>query len=345
MLRPLARLAPALAAALVLAAGSPAPADPFGGRTPLSRDLVGVGAQVTDQLFNRLSTDYEAALTAAGDPNSPRLYSWDATGSSPVTPKLGAYAITRPNGTAMGLLALNGYHSDTVDFVRTTRGPRAGDPPTTYFVPLARDAVTWAAPAGADAPADLTPAQLRAIYTCRSTTWDRLDPALPATPIRPALPDLGSETRTQFLDAIGVGVLGGCVTTVGAENQGLDPLLVDPGAVVPYSIGHYLGQVYGGHTSLTDDPGPLVPRAINGNPAVDPATHTIGSWFAGSAFGHPVGVAVRESDWVGTDTHGVALRAVFGRTGWICQGSGAADLQSYGFLRFPAAVCGTPTHS
>ncbi|MED7948910.1 hypothetical protein PUR56_08885, partial [Streptomyces sp. BE303] len=67
-----ARVAPALAlaAALALASAAPALADPpqpIPVPPPAATDIVGVGAQVTESLFNQLSTDYNASLTAAGN--------------------------------------------------------------------------------------------------------------------------------------------------------------------------------------------------------------------------------------------------------------------------------------
>ncbi|MFF1904000.1 hypothetical protein [Kitasatospora sp. NPDC058218] len=358
--RPTARAVPALAlaAALGLAGTTPALADP---PAPAATDLVGVGAQGTESLFNQFSTDYNASLAAAGDTTSPRLYSWDSTGTTPITTKSGATAIARPFNSDTGIVALNANSAATLDFSRSTRPPGVGDPADTLFVLLAKDAVTWAAPAGGNAPAGLSTAQLRAIYRCTVTNWRQLDPALPDATIRPVLAgrltvspfgvsgpmaDTSSTLLTQVsspgtTDAL---VAGPCVSVVERENQGTDAVLHDPNALVPYSVGRYLGQTYGGHGRPGDDPGPLVPRAIDGTQPVDQLNHRISASFGASNYARALFTAVRQAEWSATDAHGVALRAVFGPNGWICR-AGAADIRSHGFLPMPGAACGQTVHS
>ncbi|WP_406195590.1 hypothetical protein OH807_07765 [Kitasatospora sp. NBC_01560] len=354
-----ARVVPvlALAVALGLATTSPALADP---PAPAATDLVGVGAQGTDALLNQLSTDYNAALAAAGDTTSPRLYSWDAYGPTSITTKSGAYSMFRPYNSNAGVTALNATTSSTLDFARSARFPAVGDPVSTLFVAMAKDAVSWAAPTGGRAPASLTTAQLRGIYTCDITNWRQIDPALPDATIHPFLAGyltvdrLGPsgpmmDSSSFFLRAIGYPlVLDGwtdhsCVRVVERENQGADAVLHDPDAIVPYSVGRYLGQAYGGHTRPGDEPGALVPRAINGIAPFNPV-HTVNGPFAASTYGRILFNTVRQTEWQATDAHGAALRAVFGPSGWICR-YGAADLRSHGFLQLPGVACGQALHS
>ncbi|MFE4518793.1 substrate-binding domain-containing protein [Kitasatospora sp. NPDC056783] len=321
--------------------GGPAVADPV--VLPVAQDIVGVGAQTTQGVMSRLAADYNASLT---DPYSPRLYSWDSTGPSPITTKTGAVPITRPNGAVGGVQALLNTTSATVDFARSDRIPPSQTPPPGFSsIVLARDAVTWSAPAGGNAPAALTPAQLKGVYQCDVgfRTWKQIDPSKPDEPVKPWLPPTASGTRAFFLAAIGNPAPGGCVQTGPEENEGTDPRLNDVNALFPYSVADYLGQTVGGHGTATDSPGALTLRGVvlgsNNVPVPPVANGVINAVFVNSAFGRVVYNAVRDTEWTATDAHGTALRAIFGPTGWICVNATAkADLKSYGFLVTPA--CG-----
>ncbi|MFF0414551.1 PstS family phosphate ABC transporter substrate-binding protein [Kitasatospora sp. NPDC004745] len=333
----------ALATSLATVASGTALADPAS--LPAAQDIVGVGSDTTQALLNQFSTDYNA--TVAGT-TAPRLYSWDATGTSPITTKTGATSIARPNGSGAGITALNTNTSATVDFARSSRGPAATDPTTDDFIAYAKDAVSWAAlGTGGHAPANLTTANLKDIYTCAVTKWNQIDPSLSSATIKPQLPQASSGTRSFFLQAIGGGTAvtpGACVTTGVQENQGSDPVLNDADILVPYSVAHYIGQVYFGKGSGSDVQGPLTIRSVNGIAPVDTVNKVISSSYAATAYGRVVYNVVRHAEWIATDTHGTALRAIFGPTGWICK-SGSADIKSYGFLPLPSFACGSATHS
>ncbi|MFF2657627.1 substrate-binding domain-containing protein [Kitasatospora sp. NPDC058032] len=325
--------------------GGTALADPPPPLVPNPQDIVGVGSHTTGPLFNQFSTDYNAALASAGDTTSPRLYSFDATGPSPITLKQGAPQIGRPIDVGTGLGAQHVWPS-AIDFVRSDRGPQAGDLPSDLFVAFAKDAVSWAAQAGGHAPANLTTAQLKDIYTCVSTKWSDIDATWPNATIKPFLPPPSSGTRAFFLKALGGGVPlspGACVVSGPEENQGTDQALNDQDAVFPYSVGHFIGQAYLGRGTATDSAGPLTVRNINGIIPVT-AARTINPSFAATTYGRVLYDVVRDSDWNATDTHGQALRKIFGVTGWICSPAGQADTRSYGFLVLPAGACGSTIH-
>ncbi|MFJ8473904.1 PstS family phosphate ABC transporter substrate-binding protein [Kitasatospora sp. NPDC094011] len=324
-----------------LSVGS-ASADP--GVVPQTQDLVGVGAQTTYSVLNQFSVDYNASLTAKGDTTSPRLYSWDTTGTSPVVTKSGAASVPRPDGASAGIRRLVGSTGGTVDFARSDRSPVETDAHGLDFVVVAKDAVTWSASKNGNAPAQLTPAQLASIYTCIITNWQQIDPSLPNATIKPYLPQIDAGTRAVFLASIGRPTLGGCVVTGPEENQGTDPALNDPNAVFPYSVGHYLGQTVGGHSTTTDAPGNLTLRnvVVNGITIAAVTNNVIDGNFANSQFGNMVYNVFRDAEWSGTDAHAQALQNVFGYDGWICNAPiAAADLASYGFLATPA--CGVET--
>ncbi|MFJ4093245.1 substrate-binding domain-containing protein [Kitasatospora sp. NPDC089913] len=254
MLRLAARAAPALAltSALALAVTTPALADP---PQPAATDIVGVGSGISEALLNQISTDYNAALAAAGDTTSPRLYSWDSTGNRQITPKAGADTIVRPDRSNAGVLSLNSTTSRTVDFARSARLPQPSDLTSDVFVGMAKDAISWAAPSDGYAPANLTTAQLSDIYNCHKTNWRQIDPALPDAPIVPVLAGNlvvsqygvdGAPTDSSgfFLKAINYPPPSrsphwdrSCVRIVERGEQGGDAVLHDPGALVPFSVG------------------------------------------------------------------------------------------------------------
>ncbi|GJF31213.1 hypothetical protein KNE206_39130 [Kitasatospora sp. NE20-6] len=339
----------AITASLATLAAVPALADPAS--TPAAGSIVGAGSDTTQAVFNQFSTDYNAFLTAAGNTTSPRLYSWDATGTSPVTTKTGATSIARPNGSGAGISALNANTSATLDFARTSRGPQTGDLTTDDFVAFAKDAVTWSAKAtGGNAPADLTTADLVAIYTCTKTNWNQITDITgytgPNATIKPYLPQASSGTRSFFLKAIGGGTPvtpGACVVTGPEENQGTDAVLNDANVVFPYSVGHYVGQL-NGHVTATDDKGVLTVRKLN-NVAPLTGTNTLSASFAATSYGRVLYNVVRHAEWTGTGTQPDALRAIFGTSGWLCTNATAkADIAGYGFLVLPGAACGSVTH-
>ncbi|MFF2121079.1 PstS family phosphate ABC transporter substrate-binding protein [Kitasatospora sp. NPDC058184] len=331
----------ALATSIATVAGGTAVADPAAGVTPRAIDFVGTGSDTTQAVVNQLAADYNASLT---DPNAPRVYSWDATPiNTTITPKAGSAAIARPNGSGAGIKALTTYTNTTVDFARSSRGPQASDPSSDDFVSLAKDAVAWAAPATGNAPANLSTANLKDIFTCAVTNWHDIDASLPNATIKPFLPQTDSGTRSYFLTTIGGGVAvtpGACVVSGTQENQGSDSVLADPNALVPYSVAHYIGQVYYGQGSGADVQGPLTIRNVNGVLPVDTAAKTISTAFAATPYSRVVYNVFRDSEW----TSNATLRAIFGKNGWLCN-NGANDLKSFGFLPLPAYACGAVTHS
>jgi ABC-type phosphate transport system substrate-binding protein len=212
---------------------------------------VGVGSDTMQNVFDQFSGDYNAGLSAT----APHLYSWDATNPNTgatgdaITEKSGCAAIVRPFGSGQGIGQL-------ATFTKSTSGPfctsfaRSGQPlscappdcpPQLLVVDLnAEDAVTWAAQATTNAPASLTPMQLAGIYTCSFPSWSNVGGA--NAPIHAFLPPIGSDTRSTFLSAIGVTTPGPCVSDLPSANEGVNPVLKDPDAIVPYSIGMYVAE-------------------------------------------------------------------------------------------------------
>lgn len=331
----------AATASLVALGAGPVLADPPSGTTPAATDLVGVGSDTVQALFNQFSTDYTA---------TPKLYSYDATGSASITTKTGATSITRPNGSGAGITALQNTTDTTVDFARSSRALQPTDPSNDWFIAYAKDAVSWAAQSGGHAPNNLTTADLAGIYKCTITNWDQITDVSgytgPNATIQAFLPQSGSGTRAFFETAIGItdAQVGGCVNQTVEENEGTNTLLQTNDSIVPYSVGHYIGQVYYSHTTLTDAPGPLTVRSTNGVAPIDTTNKVIASGYLGTSYSRVLYNVVRGTDWNAGDAHANALKAVFGTTGWICKNTTAqADLKSYGFSSF--GLCGTISHN
>jgi ABC-type phosphate transport system substrate-binding protein len=258
----------AAAATLVAMTAGTALADPPSGTTPSATNIVSVGAQTTQNLFDQFSKDFDSAHS------SPKVYSWDAVNpvsgaiGDPIVTKKACTSIPRPNGGNAGITALDtnttvpGSTSHyCIDFARTASSRTSSEPPYApggiAFVALAGDAVTWAArtaaAGGTDAPANLTSAQLTKIFECTDTNWDQVGGT--NAPIEAFLPQTSAATRTFFLTALGGGVTpitaGPCVqdgTTADPnsleENEGVNPLLNSPEAIFIYSVGDYIAQVY-----------------------------------------------------------------------------------------------------
>jgi ABC-type phosphate transport system substrate-binding protein len=342
-------------AAAVVSLG-PAAADPAA--TPAAGSIVSVGSDTIQSLDNGLSTAYNGTGPASN------FYSWDATGTSPITPKTGcdttanppgAGEINRPNGSSAGINALNNTDYTCIDIARSSRGPNTGS--TDYFIPFATDAVGWSANSSSThAPANLTSAELKGIYNCTYTTWNSLptDHTSSTATIKVFLPQSGSGTRSFFLSALGITATSEpCWQSyTPEENEGTDSVFNDPDVIFPYSLSHYVGQVYDGRGSGNDEPGYLdagatagSTRSIDGALQIEQASKVWNSSLS-LTYTRNVYHVVREADWNGTGPGGATeashLKALLNRAaagGWLCK-SGAGLITSYGFQTL-ASGCGT----
>ncbi len=357
-----------MATVTALAVG-PAVADPINHRggfvRPKETDIVGVGADTSEYVLDQLAYDYNRTHSKGA-----RLYSWDAlnpkTGlTDNIKTKKGCSAIPRPNGATAGLTAFyaNAKTSDgkhyCIDYVRSARGRISTDPERgsggVLFVALAKDAITYTSNATSNVPANLTTAQLNAIYTCTATTWTQVGGASTDT-IQAFLPQTGSGLRSSFLKAIGVSTPGPCVNSSVQQNEGTDPQFAgNADAIVPYSVAKYLSQRY--HSAKCgvkptasqdkfgcDQHGAFVLNSINGTaPTVGTGSgQTINPQFT-AAFINVIYDVVR---WAKTaDNIPAYLEPIFAssfakKKGWACTSKLAKqDLVDYGFL--PTPFCGT----
>jgi ABC-type phosphate transport system substrate-binding protein len=358
---------------------APAMADPITGAgkavVPGQSDIVGVGSDTIQNLFDQFSIDYNASHKTGA-----RLYSWDAlnpkTGlDDNVKTKTTCSSILRPNGSSAGITALTANtraknHSHfCIDYARASRGRKSTDPAKgpggILFVAVAKDAVTYATNNGSNAPANLTTAQLHAIFTCTATTWNQVGGTSTAT-IKPQLPQAGSGTRAFFETAIGItdSSVGACVGQTAEENEGVNAALAGPNTIFPYSIGKFVAEKFhsakcvnshctpvGGvtcHPSKTqnrfgcDTHGNMALRKINGTvPTTGTGSKTVINPHFSANYVRTVFAVVR---WSATADHIPAYLDKFfgsaGRHGWVCSNATARkDLINYGFL--PTPFCGT----
>jgi len=263
-----------LAAGTALAAG-PAVADPVNSHlhsvVPKYYDVVGVGSDTDDALFDQLAYDYDTSHKVHNK-SHPYIYSWDATAAndplntspSYISPKQGCAKIQRPDGSGAGITAFEapGYKThgrDCIDFARSASYRPSTDPdPATVnvYVPLAEDAETYAVEDNTNAPASLTIAQLTEIYSCEvpatgseteANNWADLG-GKPG-PIDPVSPPSTTGVGKFWLTSLGLKSLGTCVTVV-QQNEGIDTAVFGTSAspnanvIVPYSVGKYIAQRY-----------------------------------------------------------------------------------------------------
>jgi ABC-type phosphate transport system substrate-binding protein len=355
--------ATALASGAALAIG-PAMADPINGSgkavVPRATDIVSVGSDTSENVFDQFSVDYNKTISSA----KPHLYSWDATNAKtgktddPIKTKAGCSAIPRPDGATTGIAALQGntkvpgHKSDyCIDFARSSSGrsTQTKGPGGVVFVELAKDAISWATNAKTNAPANLSTAQLAAIYSCTDRKWSQVGGKSGAT-IQPFLPPTSSGLRKSFLKDLGVPA-GSCVNSSVQQNEGTNKQFKNnANALVPYSVAKYLSQVYRSakcgkkptkNQNLfgCDEHGSFVLHSINGT---KPTTgrgsgQTINPAFT-SGFFNTIYDVVR---WAaGTKGNIPAyLEPIFGTSGWLCKNKTAKkDLTNYYLL--PSALCG-----
>ncbi|MBV9856490.1 MAG: substrate-binding domain-containing protein [Streptosporangiaceae bacterium] len=361
----------AVAAAAMVAAAVPAFADPVGNNgkpvVPRSYDIVSVGANTDENLFNQLSVSYNSTHKAH-NPQNPYIYTWNATppgstgtGPSQIVPKAGCTKITRPNGSGAGISALDNNQLDgktghfCIDLARSSSGRSPKDPQFgpggIAFVALAKDAVTYAtrdkASGGTNAPASLTTAQLTSIYLCKVTNWKQVGGKNGA--IEPFLPQTGSGTRTFFLKAINVTAPGTCVNNALEENQGLSSQLNSANAIFIYSAGDYVAQVFhsakcgkkpaaGQNAYGCDQHGVLGLDSINGTrPTVGTGANTTINPAFSAKFVRLLYDVVRFNT-AANPIPGYEQK-FFGRTGYLCTSPTAVKaIKNYGFLTTP--LCG-----
>ena len=353
--------------------------------SPAEADATGVGSDTIQNVLDQFAVDWNSSHTAS---TATHLFSWDATNplngaiGDSIAEKTGCSSIPRPDGSSAGITQLATFQKThdgkdfCTSFARSSRARASTDPAFApggiAFVDLAGDAVTWSAQATTNAPATLTTAQLTAIYNCTDTNWSQVGGK--NAPIHAFIPQSGSGTRSFFLGAIGIATPGSCVSDDNGqleENEGVNPVLNDPDAIFPYSIGKFIAEKFHSALCITkstcapnangivckhtpgknlfgcDTHGTMVLKKING---VAPTTGSGANTVINAAFPATFQRIVFEVTPYdpGTSDHipgatspvgGVNLEQIFGASGFVCTNSQAkTDLKNYGFLVTP--LCG-----
>lgn len=342
----------AVAATAVAMAAPSALADPPRGVTPKSFDVVGVGSNTTEFVFDQFSFDFNRTHPVHNAAH-PHLYSWDALTSGTFVPKQGAKRITRTsaNGSSAGIALLaagakaaGGRFAE--DFARSSRARKSTDPPFAKggvaFVKFARDAITYATriTGSTNAPKNLTTIQLQKIYNCTARTWNKVGGRSHAT-ILAILPQSSSGTRASFLADIGVTTPGTCVfsTPTLEENQGTTAVFNSPNAIVPFSIGKWIAQKFHNNRFGSHVDGFLGLNSINRTrPTLGSGARTVINTRFSAPFFRFLYDVVRFA--TNTPDHIPAnLRPFFSHSGWICTAALAKRaVVAYGFLNTP--LCG-----
>jgi ABC-type phosphate transport system substrate-binding protein len=276
-----------LAAGVMVAAGtalaSPALADPINSHNkpvvPRSYDIVGVGADTDDTLFDQLAWDYDTTHKTHNKTH-PYIYSFDATPpnhplqtTSLVKTKAGCVKVQRPDGTGAGIsqfeLPAKTSGHNCIDFARASSLRPSTDPLNLgaggdIYVALAEDAEVYAVNKGGNAPANLTTADLQAIYGCKATKWGQIpgtSSSIANQPIVALLPPTTAGVTKFWLQKLGLSTSpASCLVGTGAgktpvlqQNQGISSqffikkngkTVPNPNVIVPISVGKYIAQAY-----------------------------------------------------------------------------------------------------
>ncbi len=154
-----------------------------------------MGSDTTQDITNALAGNSNnisyLPIASSAASGSTQITSWDAFGSTCITPKAGGASINRPNGSSAGRRALSRAIDGTtwgtstcggtatgkpvgglVDFARSSAGPTSGDTGTALtYIPMGLDALSFSYYRSGGSPVtSLTRAQLISIYTNGSLT-------------------------------------------------------------------------------------------------------------------------------------------------------------------------------
>jgi ABC-type phosphate transport system substrate-binding protein len=280
---------------------------------PVSNSYVATGSDTLQDAMNALTNGTNAGgstirVTAAGA----TLGNFDAFGSAAIQTKSNGPYFARPNGSGAGVtslrrsidgatFSLNGNATPgrsitgQVDIARSSSGPgsNANSAGRLLYVPFGRDAVAFAYKGGTAAWANLTAAQLKAIYEGTTTTVDGVT-------IKPRLPQTSSGTRSFFLGAIGVtnpaGVADAANTTV-PEN---DASILGEGEIIPFSVASWVAQSnnVSGVNTIANSTNVKMGSAVSGQvpfTGTAPALVPSAGYYANGSFGRDTYLVVERS--------------------------------------------------
>ncbi|MFJ6652769.1 substrate-binding domain-containing protein [Microbacterium sp. NPDC091313] len=225
---------------------------------PVSNSYAIVGSDTLQDSMNALSNGTNVSGSFVRIlANGKSVGNFDAFGSAAIQTKENGVYFARPNGSGSGRDALRASVSGAnwsvtnnatparviagqVDIARSSSGAgtNASSDGRLLYVPYARDAVGYAYKGGTAAWANLTKAQLKAIYDGTLTSID-------GVAVTPRLPQAGSGTRTFFLNALGYS--GSAPTAPAVNDTGNttpenDATVLGDNQIIPFSVANWVAQ-------------------------------------------------------------------------------------------------------
>jgi ABC-type phosphate transport system substrate-binding protein len=296
---------------------------------PQASDIVGVGSDTTQFVMEYLANGTTINGTFVDGYNagksSDRLVSFDALGtglSAQITPKAGAAAITRPNGSTAGKNTLWNPSVPEVNFARSSSSLSSGEVSAGLWqVPFAVDGLKMATAQTTNAPASIPLSDVVKIYNGQITTWNQItgNGAGSSDTIDALVPQSGSGTRSFFLGLLKAANSNTDVSLAGvAETQEHSDVDIksNPNALAPFSTG----------------------RAET-TPTVKLVTGA-GSFDAQRALYNVVRQGDLNASWFG---------GLFGAAGYVCSDAARPLIEAAGFHQLARAagggVCGQPAQA
>jgi ABC-type phosphate transport system substrate-binding protein len=267
-------------------------------------------------------------------------------------------ATTPPNGSSAGIGALVAdAGKGCIDYARSSRGTKAGDPANIDFWAFGLDALGVGRfqgagnPKASNVPANLTQQQIIQIYTCNPATgapyisdWHQVNAAAPkGSLIKKFSPQTSSGSYSFFNSQIlnGTTVDAGCnsshLTTFIEEHDAAEiPTAAKPNAIFPMSYAQWVADR---NKKTPDLRNGIVEMSING---IAPSAKTINTvdgagHFIGTRYVYNVTMPT-QPDYtdvlrlVGADNSGA---------GFICSGAEKSIITAFGFQPLAAATTGT----
>lgn len=230
-----AKAGTAIAAASLAVASSVLGSPPAGADPKQATAFIGAGSDTTQDIMNALAGFVNGNNFVPVQSSAPsglrQLTSWDAIGSTCITPKAGGQTFVRPNGSTNGRRALSRAIDGTawptttadcggpktitglVDYARSSAGPPAAGTVLTY-IPFGRDALSFAYYRNGGAPVTtLTSAQLTSLFTSGAQIVDGVE-------IVPCGIQTGSGTYQSWNTAVGVNQATETTATTPCNNAG-----------------------------------------------------------------------------------------------------------------------------
>lgn len=224
---------------------------------PVSNSYSLVGSDTLQDSMNAIVNGTTiTGATVRVTSNNKTLGNFDAFGSAAIQTKPAGAFFGRPAGSGAGVSALRASITGAnytgnpavparqilgqVDIARSSSGPggNANANGLLAYVPYGRDALGFAYKGGDSSWANLTAAQLKAIYECTTTT-------VGGVAIKPRIPQSGSGTRSFFLGAIGNPTLGSCVSDATGTTPENDASVLGANELIPFSVANWVSQANG----------------------------------------------------------------------------------------------------